>query len=72
MIKVTRLNNSEIILNSDLIEHIELTTDTVITLTNGNSFVVKEHWEEILERIIHFRRRALGNPLVTVAARESD
>jgi flagellar protein FlbD len=72
MIKLTRLNNSEIILNSDLIEHIELTTDTVITLTNGNAFVVKEHWEEILERIISFRRRVVNHPLVTIAGRETD
>jgi flagellar protein FlbD len=57
MIKLTRLNNSEILVNSDLIEHIEVTADTVVTLTNGISFVVKENAEEILERIVHFKRR---------------
>lgn len=57
MIKLTRLNNSEILVNSDLIEHIEMTTDTVVALTDGASFVVKENPEEILERIVHFRRR---------------
>ncbi len=57
MIKLTRLNHSEILVNSDLIEHIELTTDTVVVLTNGTSFVVKENPEEILERIVHFKRR---------------
>ena len=57
MIKLTRLNHSEILVNSDLIEHIELTTDTVVVLANGTSFVVKENPEEILERIVHFKRR---------------
>ena len=56
-IKLTRLNHSEILVNSDLIEHIELTTDTVVVLANGTSFVVKENPEEILERIVHFKRR---------------
>ena len=56
MIKLTRLNNSEILLNPDLIEHVELNTDTVITLTNGISFVVKENSEEIVQRIIEFKR----------------
>ena len=57
MIRLTRLNKSEILVNSDLIEHIEVTTDTVVTLTNGSSFVVKENADEILERIVHFKRR---------------
>ena len=71
MIKLTRLNNSEIILNSDLIEHIELTTDTVVTLTNGSCFVVKESAQEILERIVQFRRRVLNNPTPFVVEKYS-
>ena len=71
MIKLTRLNNSEIILNSDLIEHIELTTDTVVTLTNGSCFVVKESAEEILERIVQFKKRMLNNPTPFVVERYS-
>ncbi|MEW5976535.1 MAG: flagellar FlbD family protein [Acidobacteriota bacterium] len=64
MIKVTRLNNSEILVNPDLIEHIELTADTVVTLTNGSSFVVKESAQEILERIVQFKRRIGSSPMV--------
>ena len=62
MIKLTRLNNSEILLNPDLIEHVELNTDTVITLTNGISFVVKENSEEIVQRIIEFKRNLCQDP----------
>ena len=59
MIKLTRLNNTKILLNPDLIEHVELNTDTVVTLTNGSSFVVREDAEQILERIIEFKRNSL-------------
>jgi flagellar protein FlbD len=70
MIKLTRLNKSEFLLNADLIEHIELTTDTVVTLTNGASFVVKEQAEEILDRIVQFRKRMLQAPVMPVSTRE--
>lgn len=62
MITLTRLNQSEIVLNSDLIEHIEVGADTVVTLTNGSVFVVKQTCEEILEKIFEFRRRIHGQP----------
>jgi flagellar protein FlbD len=67
MIKLTRLNNSEFLLNADLIEHIELTTDTVVTLTNGAAFIVKEHAEEILERIAQFKKRVFQAPVSPVS-----
>ena len=59
MIRVTRLNASPLILNSDLIEHIEATPDTVITLTTGQSVRVRESAEELMERILEFRRAIL-------------
>ena len=62
MIRLTRLNRTEAILNSDLIEHIEMGADTVVTLTNGSSFVVQENPEQILDKIVDFKRRILGQP----------
>ena len=59
MIHVTRINRIPLVLNSDLIEHIETTPDTVISLTNGQKFVVKESADEVIERVIQFRRRIL-------------
>ncbi len=56
MIQLTRLNHVPLVLNSDLIEHMEVTPDTVVTLTTGQKFVVLESAEEVLERIIQFRR----------------
>ncbi|HHV65646.1 MAG TPA: flagellar FlbD family protein [Peptococcaceae bacterium] len=56
MIYVTRLNSKKFAINPDLIETIEETPDTVITLTNNNKYVVKETAAEIIRRIIEFRR----------------
>jgi flagellar protein FlbD len=57
VIYVTRLNSKEFAINPDLIETLEETPDTVITLTNENKYVVKESIEEIIIRITDFRRR---------------
>jgi flagellar protein FlbD len=59
MIKITRLNHTPLILNSDLIEHIEMTPDTVIALTSGQKYMVLETTEEIIERVVSFRRSLL-------------
>lgn len=56
MINLTRLNNSTFLLNSDLIEHIQVTPDTLITLTNGHNYLVLERPDEILRQIVTFRR----------------
>ena len=61
MIKLTRLNRKLLIVNSDLIEYVEVTPDTVITLTSGHKLVVLETAEEIVERVIAFRKSLLGN-----------
>ena len=58
MISLTRINHVPLVLNSDLIEHIEVTPDTVISLTTGQKFMVLESAEEIIQRIQEFRRAA--------------
>ena len=57
MIRLTRLNQAPIVLNSDLIEHIEVTPDTVISMTTGQVFRVREDPDDIIARIVEFRRR---------------
>lgn len=49
-----------LILNSDLIEHIDVTPDTVITLVSGQKYMVLESAEEIVEKVVTFRRLILG------------
>ncbi len=56
MIRLTRLNHGPFMLNPDLIEHLEVTPDTVITLVNGHQFMVLESADEVVDRVIAFRR----------------
>jgi len=59
MIQLTRLNNSSLLVNSDLIKFVEQSPDTVITLVNGEKLLVRETAEKVLEQIIGFRRAVL-------------
>jgi flagellar protein FlbD len=70
MIAVTKLNHTEILLNSDLIEQVEETPDTVIMLTNGHGIRVRETMAQVLNKIVEFRRTIGGqtNPNRTPAS----
>ena len=68
MIKLTRLNHEPLVLNSDLIEYMEATPDTVITLTTGQKLMVKEDADEVIERVIRFRRAILEPALRSAGA----
>jgi flagellar protein FlbD len=60
MIHLTRINRVPLVLNSDLIEHVEATPDTVISLITGQKILVLESPSEIVDRVIQFRRSAGG------------
>lgn len=57
MIEVTRLRGKKITINAELIEVVEETPDTVITLTNGKKFVVSESVEKVTELVIDYKRK---------------
>ncbi len=57
MIKVTRLNGEPIYLNSNLIEFIEATPDTMITLTTGKKIIIKENIDYVIERIVEYNAK---------------
>ena len=57
MIHLTRLNRTPIVLNADLIEHIELTPDTVISLTSGEKIRVLESADEVVRLVKEWRRQ---------------
>jgi len=61
MIKLTRLNHALLILNSDLIEHIEVTPDTVITLTTGQKLLVLESAADVVDKITEYRKSLFSN-----------
>ena len=63
MVRLTRLNNSELIVNADLIEILESSPDTIITLTTGQKLMVKESVEDIVDKVKEYKRSIL-TPLV--------
>ncbi|MFD2171351.1 flagellar FlbD family protein [Tumebacillus lipolyticus] len=67
MIRVTRFNHSTVYLNATLIESVEATPDTVITLITGKKFVVAEPISEVLQMVESYYRNV---GLVSVQARQ--
>ncbi len=57
MIEVTRLRGTKIIINAELIEVVEETPDTVITLTSGKKYIVSESTEQIRDLVIEYKRK---------------
>ncbi len=58
MIKVTRLNDTELVINSDLIEFVEAIPETIVSLTTGKKIMVRENVDDIIERVAEFKRRS--------------
>lgn len=56
MIDVTRFNDTQFVLNAELIQTVEETPDTVITLTTGTKYIVKESCEEIKSKVLEYKR----------------
>jgi len=60
MIKVTRLNDTEYFINPHQIESIEIRPDTTLLMLSGKYVVVKEGVDEVISRIVEYRRRIGG------------
>ena len=60
MIDVTRLDGKSITINSDLIETVEETPDTIITLTTGKKIIVKESRQNVKNLVKSFRRECFS------------
>ena len=58
MIEVHRLNGELFVLNSDMIETIDVTPDTVVRLVNGHRYIIKENFDDIKKAVVAFRREA--------------
>jgi flagellar protein FlbD len=68
MIVLSRLNGDKFVLNAYFIETIEETPDTVISLTSGKKLMVKDKAEDVVKRVIEYKR--MCNATVTVVKRE--
>ena len=57
MIRLTRLNGEEFVLNAELIRYVEQRPDTFITLTTGESLVVRQSMDEVVRRAVEYHRQ---------------
>lgn len=64
MITLTRLDERVVVVNAELIKMLEATPDTIITLLNGDTLVVRESVEEVVRRAIDYARQIRGFQVV--------
>ncbi len=73
MIVVTRLNGPQFAVNPDLIQRIEMTPDTILTLIDGTKYVIAETLDEVTDRIITYRASVVARTMVLAeGAQDSD
>ena len=56
MIKLTRLNESELVINAEMVVFIEAIPDTMLTLISGKKIMVSEPVDLVIQRIIEYKR----------------
>ena len=56
LVKLTKLDGRTFVLNSDLIEHMESTPDTVITISSGKKYIVSNTVDEVIDKIVKYRK----------------
>ena len=60
MIRLTRLDNSPVLVSLEAVKYIEATPDTVVSFLNGDSVIVRESLEEVDNRVLQYRARLLS------------
>lgn len=63
MIELTKINNTKFTLNAEVIEFVEETPDTVISLTTGKKIIVKESRQEVTNLVIYYKRKIYSESL---------
>jgi flagellar protein FlbD len=65
MIKLTRIDGRQIVINADEIETVETSHDSTLGLKTGRKIIVKESADEIVGRVIEFKKRCFERILVS-------
>ncbi len=63
MIKLTRINDALIVVNAELIEFVESSPDTIVSLTTGHKFLVKDSVDEVIDKVREYKRSTREKPL---------
>ena len=61
MVPITRLNGTVLVVNAEMIEFLEATPDTIITLTDGRKVIAKESVEDVIEKVVEYKRRCFNS-----------
>lgn len=61
MVELTKFNDCKVVVNADIIEFIEETPDTVISLTTGKKLIVKESKQEVIDKVILYKKAIYSN-----------
>lgn len=64
MIVLTRLNDRTVVLNAELIKMIEATPDTLVTMVNGDTIMVRESVDDVVAKAVDYQRRVHGFSVV--------
>lgn len=65
MIMLTKINGVPFVLNCDLIETVLQNPDTTIRLVSGNVYIVKESMQEVIEKVLSFRKQTFRGAMTT-------
>jgi flagellar protein FlbD len=63
MIVVTRLNGPRFAVNPDLLQRVESTPDTILTLIDGTKYIIAESMEEVTELVVEYRARVVATTM---------
>ena len=72
MIKVTKIDGSKVIVNSDEIETVESAYDTTITFNSGKKVIVRENYEEIVKKTIEYKQACFSKILVDPGIKQKE
>jgi flagellar protein FlbD len=61
MVKLTRMNNQVVVINPDHIAWADASPDTVLFLVSGEKIMVRESFDELIERVVEYRRKIRAN-----------
>lgn len=68
MISLTRLSGTTFLLNADLVERVDCTPDTVVTLVDGTKYLVSESLDEVLAAVVDYRAAIVARAALPDAA----
>ncbi|HBW23738.1 MAG: flagellar protein FlbD [Elusimicrobia bacterium GWA2_56_46] len=61
MIKLRKLNGTEIVVNAELIESVEASPDTVLSLATGNRYLVKDSVQEVVDKVVEYKKKVYAD-----------